>query len=186
MFKWIKRLFTKKYYVSIGCKIYTDSYPFLVGYHTGDEIYEHLISSLGHCFEDPKDTWNEPDRIPGDHAIWYLGCNEKFGGMFIKTKQATFTKEWSFGESSFQNVRDFIIFLMIYKVITTDQYNNLNELTSEGEKINDMYQISNYLKTKRSGKEWVSEDSDMRTGIKKMMGNVKDHFEKNDYIIIKG
>ena len=142
---------SKKYYVDIYCKIYTDTYNFIPGEYTGNEIYAHLVASAGHVFNDEIDELNPPN-IPGDHNIWYLGSNEKFGHMIIREidphfrEHLDFHKSWGFGESSYDNVDQFINYLHDNKVINEIQFGILSELVKKGRAIGDMYDIVKYLK----------------------------------------
>ena len=176
----------KKYYVSIYCKIYTENYNDLEGEHTGDEIVAHLLEDCG-CAYDKNDI-----KITGDPNIWYLGCNQKFGDIFIEIEDSKERFEakrwkWSFGESSFDIVEDFINYMLQHNVITEEQYKTLKEKVDEGRLINDMYLIGEYLKCKREGKEWIPQETDMRAEMKNMADCVSESLkEKGNDVYIAG
>ena len=90
----------KRVLVSIYCKIYTDNFSeeMINRMATGDEIYEFLMKDAGQCFDDSGNP------ISGDCNLWYLGSCEKFGHMQLDNK----VWNWSFGESSFDNVEAFV------------------------------------------------------------------------------
>jgi len=138
--------------VSIYCKIYTDNYPLLEGEVTGDRIVNHLLSDCGCAWEED----NSPEgahQIPGDPCIWYLGTNEKRGGIYLKIGEKGWEWLWGHGESDFRNVAEFIEVLRRHEVITPAQLKMLKESIEVGETIGDMYEIENYLKRKKEGKE---------------------------------
>jgi len=164
----------KKYYVSIYCKIYAESYPEFYGYKTADEIYEHLTQDLGCCYEEGADMILKPKPIPGDKAIWYLGCNEKFGSISIETATKSFISNWSHGESSFDNVSRMIAFMSRNRILPYNRCMKLIQLVWEGRRIDDMYQIPNYLLCKRDNKKWVRQESDFRGAIQELVKEVKE------------
>ena len=138
--------------VSIYCKIYTDNYPLLEGEVTGDQIVNHLLSDCGCAWEED----NSPEgahQIPGDPCIWYLGTNEKRGGIYLKIGEKGWEWRWGYGESDFRNVGEFIEVLRRHEVITQAQHKLLKESIEVGKTIGDMYEIRNYLKRKREEKE---------------------------------
>jgi hypothetical protein len=140
---------------------------------TGDEIYEFLIKDAGLCFHESGHL------IPGDCNMWYLGCNEKFGHLQLNDK----VWQWSFGESSFDNVEEFVSYLFSKKIITDIQFQNLMVKIDEGRQIDNMYHIRDYLICKRDGMQWVkrSDASEFRNALKQMVGDVKKSFQKQGY-----
>ena len=109
-----------KAFVRIYAKIFTDNFPdegFTDGkLATGEEIYDFLTKSLGFAI-DPETE--EP--IPGDYAIWYLGCNEKFGELHVNEVVCA----WTFGESSWTRVVIFLNTLYQKSILTIPQYVSL-------------------------------------------------------------
>jgi hypothetical protein len=128
---------------------------------TGNEIYNFLMKDAGQCFDDSGNL------IPGDCNIWYLGCNEKFGHLQLDNK----IWEWSFGESSFDNVEAFVSMLCQKKIISGFQFHTLMGKIDEGRQIDNMYHIRDYLICKRDGTPWVKrrDASDFRNGIKQIV-----------------
>jgi len=138
--------------VSIYCKIFTDNYPLLEGEVTGDQIVNHLLSDCG-CVWEQDNSPEGAHQIPGDPCIWYLGTNEKRGGINLKIGEKGWEWVWGYGESDFRNVTEFIEVLRRYEVITPAQHKMLKESIEVGKTIGDMYEIGNYLKRKKEGKE---------------------------------
>jgi hypothetical protein len=138
--------------VSIYCKIFTENYPLLEGEVTGDQIVNHLLSDCG-CVWEEDDSPEGAHQIPGDLNIWYLGTNEKFGEIHLVIDETLSLWEWRSGEADFQNVIEFIETLRMHEVITSAQHKQLEEAIEIGKTIGDMYEIGNYLKRKREGKE---------------------------------
>jgi hypothetical protein len=165
----------KKVFVSIYCKIYTDNFSdqMIDQKATGKEIYEFLIKDAGQCF------YELGHPISGDCNMWYLGCNEKFGHLQLDDK----VWQWSFGESSFDNVEEFVSTLYSKKIITDIQFQNLLAKIDEGRQIDNMYLIRDYLICKRDGLQWVkrSDALEFRNTMKQMIGDVKKSFQKRGY-----
>ena len=138
--------------VSIYCKIFTDSYPVLEGEVTGDQIVNHLLSDCGGVWEE-DDSPEGAHQIPGDPCIWYLGTNEKRGEVSLTIAKNTWEWKWGYGGANFKRVIKFIDILRSHQVITRAQYRQLKEAIEVGKTIGDMYEIRNYLKRKREGKE---------------------------------
>jgi hypothetical protein len=138
--------------VSIYCKIYTDNYPLLEGEVTGDQIVNHLLSDCG-CVWEEDSSPEGAHQIPGDPCIWYLGTNEKRGGICLRIGEKGWEWVWGYGESDFRNVAEFIEVLRRHEVITPAQLKMLKESIEVGKTIGDMYEIENYLKRKKEGKE---------------------------------
>ena len=122
----------RKAYVSIYCKIYTENFSneMLDRYATGKEIYNFLMKDAGFCLP-----------LTGDCNLWYLGSNEKFGTIIYKNK----TWSWSFGEASFDIVKEFVRAVYDDGLFTEEQYRSLLAKIKEGRQINDMYFIGDYL-----------------------------------------
>ena len=134
----------KKVFVSIHCKIYTDNFSeeMVNRKATGQEIYEFMMRDAGQCFDSNK----EP--IPGDCSLWYLGCNEKLGHLALEHNLWF----WSFGESSFDKVQAFVSMLFKKRLVSTQQHQTLVDKITEGRRINNMYDIKDYLICKRAGR----------------------------------
>ena len=164
----------KKFYCELYVKIYCDGYPSLEGEYTGDEIFEYLISDM-HAAKNPY----KDGIMKGDHKLWYFGCNEKLGVMIIKVGENTFERVWGMVESSFNTVRDFISFCKNNGVFTEEQVQKLLELVTEGEKIDNMYKIGEYLDCKKRGVEFKKQD--MRKESKAFFNSVKKGLEKRGY-----
>jgi hypothetical protein len=122
----------RKAYVSIYCKIYAENFSneMLDREATGKEIYNFLMKDAGLCLP-----------LHGDSNIWYLGSNEKFGNIVYKDK----TWRWSFGEASFDIVKEFVRAVYDDGLFTEEQYRNLLAKIREGCQISDMYFIGDYL-----------------------------------------
>ncbi len=163
---------SKKVYIEIYCKIYTDNFEGVIGEFTGNEIFDFLTSSCG-CSFDPSSG----SIIVGDLNLWYLGCNEKFGLMKVEETEYS----WSFGESSFDRVQFFIDDLNGRGLFTEDHYRILCDKIQEGRQIDDMYEIGNYLSAKREGKPWIKPKSYTRESMKQLLNAVVKKFERDGY-----
>lgn len=119
-------------FVSIYCKIYTENFSDeMIGrYATGKEIYDFLMKDAGLCLP-----------LKGDCNLWYLGSNEKFGSITYKDR----TWRWSFGESSFDIVQEFIRAVYADGLFTEEQHQNLLDKIEEGRVLENMYSIGGYL-----------------------------------------
>ena len=107
---------------------------------TGAEIYAFLMKDAGQCHD------NTGNIIPGDSAIWYLGCNEKCGCLVYENNVSS----WGVNESSFKRVRLFIDMMHEDGLFTDEQYYNLIKKIKEGSHIGKMKNIKTYLiKNKR-------------------------------------
>lgn len=164
----------KKFYCELYVKIYCDGYPSLEGDFTGDEIFEYLTSDM--CAAHEPFNGN---MIEGDHRIWYYGCNEKLGVMIIEANGNKFERVWGMVESSFNTVRDFISFCKHNEVFTEEQVKKLLELVEEGEKVDNMYKLGEYLDCKNRGVEFKKKD--MREQSKAFFSSVKKGLEKRGY-----
>ena len=129
-----------KAYVSLYAKIYTNNFSdeMIDRYATGKEIYDFLLKDA-ECFL----------PLRGDHNLWYLGCNEKFGSIVYRNR---FWK-WSFGESSFDYVEQFVNAVYQDGLFTERQYQRLMKKIEEGREIGDMYRIADYLAGKTKTKK---------------------------------
>jgi hypothetical protein len=143
---------------------------------TGTEIFNFLMKDAGQSFD------GEGHLIPGDCNLWYLGCNEKFGCLRVKDK----ILEWDFGESSFDRVESFISLIYLEGVFTDEQYEILLEKIKEGRLIDNMYDISKYLATKREGKPWAKTEEALRfrDEMKRFVAKVKEHLKNEDFLFI--
>jgi len=140
---------------------------------TGQEIYEFLLKEGGQCFDESG------NRIPGDCNLWYLGCCEKFGHLQLEDK----VWKWSFGESSFDTVQDFVSALYQKKLISGVQFHALMAKIDEVRRIDNMYHIRDYLICKRDGMPWVNRPDapDFRNDIKQMVDQTVRSLELLDY-----
>ncbi|MCG6536259.1 MAG: hypothetical protein L7F78_16545 [Syntrophales bacterium LBB04] len=122
----------RKTYVNIYCKIYAENFSneMIDRYATGKEIYNFLMKDAGLCL---------PQH--GDCNLWYLGSNEKFGNIIYKDK----SWNWSFGEASFDIVKEFVRAVYDDGLFTEEQYRKLSDKIKEGRKLKDMYFIGEYL-----------------------------------------
>jgi len=165
----------QKIFVSIYAKIYNDSFSWdmIDRLVTGTEIYDFLMEDACHCFSENGSI------IPGDHNLWYLGCNEKYGWLIVEGN----VRSWDFGESSFDIVEEFVVELYSIGMFTKQQYLALMEKISEGRLIDNMYLIGDYLISKRDGKPWSTTEnaSKFRDEIKKIVGSVEQTFRGNGY-----
>ena len=129
-----------KVYVSLYAKIYTNNFSdeMIDRYATGEEIYQFLLKDA-ECFL----------PLRGDHNLWYLGCNEKFGSIVYRNR----FWQWSFGESSFDYVEQFVNAVYQDGLFTERQYQRLMKKIEEGREIGDMYRIADYLAGKTKTKK---------------------------------
>ena len=129
-----------KVYVSLYAKIYTENFSdeMIDRYATGEEIYQFLLKDAKCCLP-----------LRGDHNLWYLGCNEKFGSIIYRNR----FWQWSFGEASFDNVEQFINAVYQDGLFTERQYQRLLKKIEEGREIGDMYKIADYLAGKTGTKK---------------------------------
>ena len=168
----------KRIFVSIYCKIYTDSFSdeMVNRTATGKEIFNFLIKDANQSFDD------NGRLIPGDLNLWYLGCNEKFGCLRVKDK----ILDWDFGESSFDRVESFVSQLYLEGVLTDEQYQILLDKTKEGRLVDNMYDISKYLLSKKEGKIWqkTEEASRFRDDIKRFVAKVREHLKHEDFLFV--
>lgn len=136
----------KKSAVSIWCKIYTNNFSeeMINRMATGQEIFDFLMEDSGSCFDD------QGNKIPGDLNLWYLGCNEKYGGLVYKDN----IWSWGFGGASFDYVEMFIYSAYLDGMFSNGQYETLICKVKEGRFIGDMYRIKDYLICRREGKPW--------------------------------
>ena len=170
---------SKKVYVSIYCKIYTDNFSeeMVNRKATGQEIYEFLMSYAGQCL----DSNGEP--ILGDCNLWYLGCNEKFGHLALE-QNLWF---WSFGESSFDKVQAFVSMLFKKGLVSMQQYQTMMDKIAEGRLIDNMYDIKDYLICKREGRSWIKRPGaeNFRSDMKQRVFEMERSFQKNGYRVFR-
>jgi len=169
----------QKIFVSIYAKIYNDSFSWdmIDRLATGTEIYEFLMEDACHCFDENGSI------IPGDHNLWYLGCNEKYGWLIVEDKLWS----WDFGESSFDIVHAFVVELFNMGIFTKQQYLVLLTKISEGRQIDNMYSIGEYLIGKRGGIPWTKNPDvgKFRDDIKCMVSQVEKQFLNEGYEFLK-
>jgi hypothetical protein len=128
---------------------------------TGQQIYEFLMSDAMHCFDD------NGTKIPGDCNLWYLGCNEKFGSLRFENKEW----RWSFGESSFDRVKEFVAAIYDEGLFTEQQFQSLTNKINEGRLVDNMYDLKDYLIRKHNGQPWIKtrEALEFRDEMKQMV-----------------
>ena len=165
----------EKVFVSIYCKIYTDNFSneMIDRMATGAEIYDFLLKDAGQCFD------TDGEQIPGDLNIWYLGCCEKFGHLQLGDRKW----RWSFGESSFSIVQEFVTALLFDSLICTMEYQTLVAKIEEGRLIDNMHYIKDYLICKREGIAW-EKDPDapkFREDIKQRVAAVEKYLTGRGY-----
>jgi hypothetical protein len=169
----------KKVFVSIYCKIYTDSFgtEMVNVYSTGQGIYEFLMSDARQSFDE------NGELIPGDCRLWYLGCNEKFGHLALEYDLWS----WDIGESSFDNVESFVSMLYEKKVVSKKQYRALMDKIDEGRQIDNMYDIKDYLICEREGKPWIKRpgSENFRSDMKQRIFEVERSFRDKGYQFYK-
>ncbi len=169
----------KKVFVSIYCKIFTDSFSteMVNEEATGQKIYEFLVRDAQQCFDENKQI------IPGDCHLWYLGCNEKFGHLALEYDLWS----WNIGESSFDNVEAFVSMLYEKEVISKQQYRALMDKINEGRLIDNMYDIKDYLICKREGRSWVKRPGteNFRSDMKQRVFEVERYFRDKGYQFYK-
>jgi hypothetical protein len=157
----------RKVFVDIYCKIYTDTFSNKMNYQmaTGNEIFEFLMSDAQMCFDDNEQL------IPGDCNLWYLGCNEKFGSLRFENK----AWRWSFGESSFDRVKEFVTAIYDKGLFTEQQYKVLTNKINEGRLVDNMYDLKDYLICKRDGLSWAKTRriSNFRDEMKQMVADTE-------------
>jgi hypothetical protein len=165
----------QKIFVSIYCKIFTDTFSdeMIDKMATGKEIYQFLMKDARNCFDDNGHI------IPKDLNLYYLGCNQKFGYLIVENK----VWNWSFGESSFDNVEAFVKEIYNMRIFTDQQFRALMGKIAEGRMINNMYLIKDYLICKREGISWTKKPDagKFRNDIKRMVGDVEKSFRGRAY-----
>jgi len=169
----------KKVFVSIYCKIYTDSFSdeMFNRKATGQQIYKFLMKDSQHCLDDNGKI------IPGDCNLWFLGCNEKFGELVLEDN----VWKWSFGESSFDNVQAFVSMLYDKDLISKQQYWALMDKIDEGRLIDNMYDIKDYLICKREGRSWskTQNASRFRDEMKRFVTDVEANLQNGGYQVYR-
>ncbi len=165
----------ERVFVSIYCKIFADTFSgdMEKKFATDEEIFEFLMRDAQQCYDD------DDNLIPGDCNLWYLGCNEKFG--FLKYQDKSW--RWSFGESSFRIVEEFICTIYKDGHFTEQQFQTLMDKIQEGRLIDNMYDIKDYLICKREGRSWnkSEEASNFRGEMKLFVAAVEGDFQRNGF-----
>ncbi len=169
----------KKVFVSIYCKIFTDSFSteMVNVFATGQKIYEFLMRDAQQCFDENEQI------IPGDCHLWYLGCNEKFGHLALEYDLWS----WNIGESSFDKVQAFVSMLYEKEVISKRQYQTLMDKIAEGRLIDNMYDIKDYRICKREGRPWIKRPGveNFRSDMKQRVFEVERSFRDKGYQFYK-
>lgn len=172
----------KKVEVSIYCKIGTDTYPALYAKQTtGDQIVEHLLSDCKYAWINDEKHLDGGYRIPGDLCIWYLGTNEKFGGIYLNIDGKEWSWQWGFGESNFDYVTKFVKVLKYNSIINKEQYTKLIEAIKIGKTIGDMYEIPDYLATIKIGGKWIPKITNTKERMKNMVKDVCNTFKEKGF-----
>ncbi|MBF0542628.1 MAG: hypothetical protein HQK91_14395 [Nitrospirae bacterium] len=154
-------------YVKIGTDVFPSDFlePIQVN---GNQIYEFLIRDV-RCAIEPETADRDAIVYNGDPAIWYLGTNEKGGYLQINNH----VSEWSFGQSNWERVFEFISMLNKLAIFNKPQLNHLSSLLNEGKQaFDDMYDIPSYLNVKQSGLSWTKRTTNTKTQIQDMIANV--------------
>jgi hypothetical protein len=169
----------KKVYVSIYCKIFTDSFSTeMVNQEaSGQAIYDFLMRDARQCFEE------NGQLVPGDCNLWYLGCNEKSGHLALEYDLWS----WNIGESSFDKVQAFVSMLYEKKVVSKQQYRALMDKIDEGRLIDNMYDIKDYIICKKEGRSWVKRPGaeNFRSDMKQRVFEVERSFRDKGYQFYK-
>lgn len=175
----------KKIKVLMYCKVSTDIFPDHPGYMTGKEIFDFLMKDLEathkELTEEEEEEGKDPERIPGDLRLWYLGNNEKFGTLGVENE----FWEWSFCDSNFDRVQEFIDALNKRDLFTEEQYRILCEKIEEGRKIDWMYDIRDYLLDKAQGKVWEKKSEEGREGSRRFFAVATKGLESKGFKIIQ-
>lgn len=157
----------RKIFVDIYCKIYADTFSNKMNNRmaTGQQIYEFLMSDAQLCFDDDEQL------IPGDCNLWYLGCNEKFGSLRFESKEWG----WSFGESSFDWVKEFVTAIYDEGLFTEQQFQSLTDKINEGRLVDNMYDLKDYLICKSEDRPWTKtqEAYKFRDEMKQMVADTE-------------
>ena len=168
----------RKVFVDIYCKIYSDTFSnkMIDRMSTGQQIYEFLMSDANHCFDDNEQL------IPGDCNLWYLGCNEKFGSLRFENKEW----RWSFGESSFDLVKEFVTAIYDEGLFTEQQLQSLTDKINEGRLIDNMYDLKDYLISKHKGQPWIKtiKASNFRGEMKQMVADTEKALTDKGYQVV--
>ena len=169
----------KKVFVSIYCKIFTDNFSeeMVNRKATGQEIYEFLMRDARQCVD------SNGELIPGDCHLWYLGCNEKFGHLALGYDLWS----WNIGESSFDNVQAFVSMLFKKRLVSMQQNQTLTDKIAEGRRVDNMYDIKDYLICKREGKPWVKRPGaeNFRSDMKQRVFEMERSFQKKGYQVYR-
>ncbi len=168
----------KKVFVDIYCKIYSDTFSnkMIDRMATGQQIYEFLMSDANHCFDD------NGRLISGDCNLWYLGCNEKFGSLRFENKEW----RWSFGESSFDRVKEFVTAIYDEGLFTEQQLQSLTDKINEGRLIDNMYDIKVYVISKHKGQSWIKtiKASEFRDEMKQFVSDTEKALTDKGYQVV--
>jgi len=165
----------RKVFVGIFCKIYTDNFSeeMVNRLATSTEIYEFLLRDARQCFDESGNP------IPGDCHLWYLGCNEKSGHLALGYDLWS----WNIGESAFDKVQAFVSMLYKKGLVSMQQYQTMMDKINEGRRINNMYDIRDYLICKKDGRPWEKrpDAENFRSDMKQRVFEVERSFQQNGY-----
>ena len=168
----------KKVSVCIYCLIHPIGFSkeILSKQATGQEIYDFLMKDA--CLI--KEEGKENQIIPGDLNLWYLGSTGYPG--FLRYQYAIL--DWDFGGSSFERVQTFVAMLYLDSLITDEQYETLMFKIEEGKEFDCIYDLKDYLISKREGKQWVmtNQSETFRVEMKKYVIRIRDYFDNQGLI----
>jgi hypothetical protein len=143
-------------------------------YATGKEIYDFLMKDGGLIQEEGG------EKIPGDLNLWYLGSTGY--PAFLRYQYAIL--DWDFGESSFERVQTFVTMLYLDSLITDEQYQTLLSRIEEGKEFDCIYDLKDYLISKKEGKQWVKtfQSETFRKEMKKYVNRIRKYFDSEGMI----
>ena len=171
-------MYDQKVFVSVYCKLPDDSFSheMVNQMAQGKEIYDFLMKDAGLSFDE------KGELIPGDSNIWYLGCNDQFGGLQYKD----LILSWEIGDSTFARVEAFVSRIYLDQVFDDDQYRDLMNKCYEGRQIDYFRDIPAYFRAKREGRQWIrsKEALHFREKAKRFVSKVHDHLQGEGFMFI--
>ena len=141
---------------------------------TGKEIYDFLMKDAGLIKEEGG------EKIPGDLNTWYLGSTAYPG--FLRYQYAIL--DWDFGGSSFERVQTFVNMLYQDNLISYEQYETLMVKAEEGKEFDCIYDLKDFMISKREGKKWVktAHSETFRAEMKKYVIRIRNYFDNQGLI----
>ncbi len=148
-----------------GCKVFTDTFDYLnLTEMEEDDIVTWLLTDSGHASDE------DGDMMKGDLNIWYLGTNEKHGGITVGEQ----TWEWGICGACWSNVSEMITALR-EEGMSIDNCKKLLAAYFEGaSNFTTMYDIGDYLRVKENGAEWRGKDDSWRKESMKFFSSAID------------